>query len=329
MVLVENLKILCETERIEPIAPSWCIVNYLLLKNKNEYNVSLGAVVAASGECSIFSFNRKSIEPMYFNTIGGSDRLKIITGYNTVGIQTTDTEVAFQFIKKGIDDGKGIFISGPEIAVCYGYHDNPDRNKRKVMGFTRWGPGLNGTVPWELFTQFIQMFGKNEGLAYITGIYEPVNSIEIVKLVTEQVIDWQKDHPAVAFGQKQDYYGIDSFQKYINDISDPVVRETIDEAYINCHAIEFQFGGRYWLGTYLKDLAKEFTMDLSRALFKAGNLYLKSHLKLKQFYEYNILDNKTKKEITLAIDWLKEALIIEEMIMKQFIIIRELIKNKQ
>lgn len=329
MALLEKLRKLCEIQEFNPIAPSWCIVNYLLLRNEGENKIPMGAVVAASAECSIFSYKREGIDPMYFSTIGGNERLRISSGYLVKGIRTENAEEAFQFIKKGIDMGKGVFVSGPEIAVCYGYEDNSEKKQRKVMGITKWGPGLNGILSWDQFTRFVEMFGNNEGFAFIDRKIRDTDTKDIVEMLAEQVIDWQENHPAVAFGQKQEYYGLVSLRSFLDDLSIPETRETIDEAYINCHAIDFQSGGRYWLGKYLVDLAKEFDKDLCKSLTEVGKFYLESHLKMKQFYEFDILDNKTEKEIIKAIDWLKEALIIEENILGEFKKIQEIVTNKQ
>ena len=82
----------------------------------------LGAVVAASGEASIFSYTRDSIAPMYFSPIGGDQRLKTCTGYGVKSLRTTDAEEAFLLIREGIDAGMGVFVAGPEVGLCYAQH---------------------------------------------------------------------------------------------------------------------------------------------------------------------------------------------------------------
>jgi len=61
---------------------------------------------------------------MYFSSIGGDQRLETCTGYGVKGLRTTDAEEAFAFICEGIDAGKGVFVAGPEVGLCYGYSDN-------------------------------------------------------------------------------------------------------------------------------------------------------------------------------------------------------------
>lgn len=327
MPVLENLKNLIESERIEPLAPSWSIVNYFLLKNAGDYKVPLGAVVAASAECVIFNYARKSIEPMYFNTIGGFDRLKIISGFSMENLRTSNAEEAFQFIRQGIDEEKGIFVSGPEIAICYGYEDAVNKENRKVYGLSGWGPGLNGTLPWESFKQFVKQFGNNEGFAFVSDHNDPAEKTEVLKMLTGQVIDWQQKHPAVKLGQNQEFYGLEAFRNFIRDLSDPDMRGDIDQAYINCHIIEFQSDGRYWLGKFIMELANKFSGELNTHLATAGNHYLNSFKKLRQFYEYDILDDKTESETTSAIGWLKDAYSLEEKILEEFIAIRNILQT--
>jgi len=206
---------------------------------------NLGAVVAASGEASIFSYAQDSIEPMYFGTIGGNERLKICTGYGVKSLRTTDAEIAFTFIREGIDAGHGIFIAGPEIGLCYGYKDTGIIEEREAYGFTNWGPAFNGIYSWTRFSKHVEVFGEAEGFAYITHESKSESADQILNMIGATVIDWQHKHLATNFGMNQDYYGLTAFRRFINDVRDPEIRTQVDEAYINCHAIQFQLGGRY------------------------------------------------------------------------------------
>lgn len=133
MPKIEELRSLAAKD-IEPCPPSWPLVYHLLILHDSPQDGNLGAVVAASGEASIFSYARDSIAPMYFNTIGGDQRLKCCTGYGVKGLRTTDAEEAFSQLREGIDTGSGIFVAGPEAGLCYGYIDPGRVGERQVYG---------------------------------------------------------------------------------------------------------------------------------------------------------------------------------------------------
>jgi hypothetical protein len=96
MPILKKMFRLAEESVYEPIAPTWCIVNHLLLKTAG-FDVPLGAVVAASGECGIWSYDPRSFGPMYFSTIGGGERLQQVCGYRIVGIRTDDPKKCLCF----------------------------------------------------------------------------------------------------------------------------------------------------------------------------------------------------------------------------------------
>jgi hypothetical protein len=327
MPKLDHLKQLCEkvdaNQEINPEMPSWCMVNYLLLKDSG-CNIHPGAVVAASAECTLFSYTRESISPMYFNTIGGDKRFELISGYSINSIRTDNVEKAFQFIKNGIDSSKGIFISGPEISICYGYEDDQNINNRILHGIAHWGPGLYGEFSWDKFSHFIKMFGNNEGLKVIDHHMKEGTKEEIVEMIIETAIDWQENHPAINYGQKKENYGLTAFQQFIYDLSNRSIRDKVDEAYLNCHVIMSQMGGRYWLGSYLKELADQFKVPSKITLNEIGNLYIKSSELLKQFIDFNI-KKRNEKEIPEALAILKEAYNYEKEIAENFRIIRELL----
>ena len=329
MPKLDHLKQICDDEDANPIInpemPSWCMVNYLLLKYLG-CKIHPGAVVAASAECSLFSYTRDSISPIYFNTIGGDKRLELITGYSIDSIRTDDAEEAFQFIKNGIDSSKGIFISGPEISICYGYENHRNINNRILHGIAYWGPGLYGEFSWEKFSHYIKMFGNNEGLKVINHFRKEGTKEEIVKMLIESVIDWQDNHPAIIYGQKKENYGLKAFLQFISDLSNQSIRDKVDEAYLNCHVIMSQMGGRYWLGLYIKELAGQFEKLLKMTLIEIGNLYIKSSELLKQFIDFNIKE-RNEKEIPEVLAVLKEAYNYEKEIVEKFRIIREILNK--
>lgn len=326
MACLHSLKQLCESKEFDPIAPSWCIVHYLLLQHDGASHIPLGAVVAASATCSLFSYDPNSVAPMYFNTIGATKRMEKVTGYTVDNVRTVEEEDAFQFIKKGIDVGKGIFVSGPEMGLCYGYEEKDDGTDRTLFGFADWGPGFNGKFSWDKFTRFTQAFGENEGFSILNQIGDPSANEEIVESIVEPVLDWPESHPALKYGQKKEFYGLKAFQRFINDVSDPLKRKQIDDAYINCFAIEFQAGGRYWLGHYLKALAQTFQDEVSGLVNSIGDLYIQSYEKLREFQQFDILQNKTEQQITDAIQWLRDAYQFEEKILEDFLVVRQKIK---
>ena len=326
MPKLNQLKQLCErvdiNQEIYPEMPSWCMVYYLLFKDSG-YNIHPGAIVAASAECTLFCYARDSISPLYFNTIGGDERLELITGHSIKSIRTDDAEIAFQFIKIAIDNNKGIFISGPEISICYGYEDNHNINKRTIHGIAYWGPGLFGEFSWNRFSHFIKKYGNNEGLKIIGQRRKEYPKEEIVEMLIKTAVDWQENHPAINYGQKKEYYGLSAFQQFISDLSNRSIRDKVDEAYLNCHVISSQMGGRYWLGLYLKELAEQFEAPLKMTLYEIGNLYIKSSDLLKQFIDFNIKE-RNEKEIPEILAILKEAYDREKDIVEKFKIIREI-----
>ena len=310
---------------IEPSPPSWAIVNFLLIKNNFPASGNLGAVVAASAEATIFSYNRDSIEPMYFCTIGGEQRLKLCTGFNVKGLRTTDSEKAFSHIREGIDAGQGLFMAGPEIGLCYGYDDPGSVEKRQVYGFTNWGPAFNGALSWQHFIKYVETFGEAEGFAYLEQESEPAPVNNILSMLCETVIDWQNQHPAVQFGMKQEYYGLTAFKQFIEDVSNPDMRSQIDEAYLNCHVIQFQSAGRYWLGQYFEQLSGELTGDMRRHLQDIAKLYDKIYTDLKRFIEFDITKVKQETEIRDAVKWLETAYNSDEKILEKFMSLRNLL----
>ncbi|MBN1274583.1 MAG: hypothetical protein JXB26_20160 [Candidatus Aminicenantes bacterium] len=308
---------------IEPCPPSWPLVYHFLITHDSPQKSNLGAVVAASAEVSIFSYARNSIAPMYFSTIGGGERLKICTGHGAKGLRTTDAEEAFAFIQEGIDAGHGIFVAGPEAGLCYGYNDPGSVEQREIYGFTNWGPAFHGIYSWAKFSKHVETFGDAEGFAYLINESQPESVDNILYMIGTTVIDWQNQHPATKFGMKQDNYGLIAFKKLIEDIRNPEIRPQVDEAYINCHAIQFQSGGRYWFGQYLKQLAQQYTGDVQKHLQGISDLYMKVYSNLKQFMEFDIAEGKNEAEIQKAVEWLEEAYRSDKEILEKFISLRK------
>lgn len=311
--------------RIDPIPPTWPLVYHIMIMHDSPENSNLGAAVAASGEASIFSYARDSIEPMYFSTIGGSRRLKMCTGYEVRSLRTTDAEEAFSLIRDGIDTGAGVFVAGPEVGLCYGYNDPGCVEEREVYGFSNWGPAFHGTYSWARFSKHVEIFGDAEGFAYVSYESKPESADHILKMIAETVIDWQHQHPATNFGMKQDDYGLTAFKQFIEDVRDPDIRLQVNEAYINCHAILFQLGGRYWLGHYLKQLARQFTNDFQKHLVGIGNLYIEVFEELKRFMEFNIAEGKNESEVQRAVEWIEKAYHADERILEEFISLRKVL----
>ena len=317
----KELKDLAEKD-INPVPPSWPLVYYLIMEHKSPRDDNLGAAVAASGEAAIFSYARKSIAPMYFCTIGGAQRLKICTGYGAKTLRTTEAEEAFSFLREGIDAGSGVFVAGPEIGLCYGYGDPGAIEKREVYGISNWGPAFDGTYSWEKFSKHVESFGDAEGFSYIYPDSNPESPEDILQMMAMAVIDWQSEHPAVKFGMRQEHYGLASFKHFIEDLRDPEIRGQIDDAYINCHAIVFQLGGRYWLGQYIKQLAGKFADDMKERLIRIGDLYLEVYEMLNRFKELNI-EGRNENEVQKAVDWLEEAHQADDKIYDEFISLRD------
>ena len=247
MPVLDRLKDLAEVP-VDPIPPTWALVFYLMITHDSAEDAGPGAAVAASGEASLFSYDRKSIAPMYLSTIGGNERLKVCTGYAVTSVRTTDPEEAFRFVRDGIDSGGGVFVAGPEIGLCYGYSDPGAVRKRVVYGVSNWGPAFSGRYSWSRFRKHVQAFGDAEGFAYVRRESEPGSAESILRLIAMTVIDWQQQHPGVKFGMQQESYGTVAFRHFIEDLRDPATRAQIEGPYINCHAILFQSGGRYWMG---------------------------------------------------------------------------------
>jgi len=306
---------------IDPVPPTWPLVYYLMIEHDSPGNGSLGATVAASGEASIFSYARDSIAPMYFCTIGGGQRLKTCTGYDVKSLRTTNAEEAFSFTREGIDAGSGVFVAGPEIGLCYGYDDPGAVQEREVYGVSNWGPAFDGTYSWDKFEKHVEAFGDAEGFAYLHRESQPESAETILQMMAVTVIDWQDQHPATKFGMKQDYYGLAAFKQFIEDVRNPETRGQVDDAYINCHAILFQLGGRYWFGQCLRQLAGKFTDNIRECLIRTGGLYLKVHEILNRFTEFNI-EGKNEDEVQGAVDWLEEAYQADERILEEFISLR-------
>ena len=307
MPVLDDLKTLCDREDFPAIPPTWCVVNYFLLKHAGLTDLHMGAVTAASGEVAIFSYNPHDFAPMYFGTIGGSDRLQQATGYRNEGIRTADAEEAFAFIKSTIDAGKGVAMAGPEMGLCYGYEDPDKPEARTVSGVANWGPGFDGTYTWEKFAAYVGDWGMNEGFFTVEKDGESGTPGTIIDITVEQVVIWQEAHPATVYGRNQEEYGLQAFRRYIDDVTDPEVRLTIDSPYINCHALLFQHSGRYWLGTYLREVAGRMPSEQQDLVAEVGTHYLQAATELRRFQEYNILEGKSEEEIAEAMTWLETA----------------------
>jgi hypothetical protein len=321
MPVLRKLQNLALNTIYDPAAPTWCIVNHLLLKSAGT-NLPLGAVVAASGECAIWSYDPQSIAPMYFSTIGSDQRLLQISGYQTIGIRTDDPAKAFEFIAFAIDKGVGVAVAGPEMGLCCGYES--DNTQRKVYGIGRWGPAFDGEYTREQFSEHVQHFGNNEGFWYLEQTGEPASSEDILKMLLATVIDWQMDHPARNW-VKQESYGLLAFQRYLRDVREPELREKIDPPYINCHAILFQADGRYHLGAYLQELAESLPVPVRPLIVEVGSLYIKTHSLLKRFMDFNILEWESEEGIAEAISWVQEAYEADKQILEKMTSIKELL----
>ena len=142
-------------------------------------------------------------------------------------------------------------------------------------------------------------------------------------MIIETAIDWQENHPAIKYGQKKENYGLNAFQQFISDLSNRDIRDKVDEAYLNCHIIKAQMGGRYWLGLFLKELADLFKVPLKKTLYEIGNLYIKSSEFLKQFIDFNIKE-RNEKEIREVLTVLKDVYNYEKEIVGKFKIIRDI-----
>ena len=316
MPILNALYELADSTEYDPIAPTWCIVNHLLLTYAG-VETTLGAIVAASGECAIWSYDPHDIGPMYFSTIGGGERLQQVCGYHIVGIRTDDPDQAFDFISTAIDQGCGVAVAGPEMGLCYGYESGGTRGERKIRGIGRWGPAFNGEYTWEQFSEHVGRFGNNEGFWFLEKTGEPASPEEILNMILVTVVDWQTDHPAKNW-IKQESYGLPAFGQYLRDVADPETRVTIDHPYIYCHAILFQADGRYHLGQYLKEFAENFTAPVSVLLDEIGDLYIETHKQLKRFMDYNILESESKEGIAEAITWVQDAYCADKQILDKF-----------
>ena len=324
MPLLEKLKSLADKD-IEPIPPTWPLVHYVMIENDSPKHGNLGAVVAASGEASIFSYARDSIEPMYYSTIHANQRLKTFTGCSAKVLRTTDEEEAFSFICEGIDAGKGVFVAGPEMGLCYGYEDPGNAEGRRVYGISNWGPAFDGIYSLTKFSEHVKAFGDAEGFGYVHLKSEPVSVDSVLRMLAMTVVDWQEMHVATGFGMKQDHYGLTAFKQFIQDIRDPETRAQIDRAYINCHAIAFQVGGRYWLSQYLRQLSEQFAGDMRNRLAKIADLYMKVYAELYQFQKLNVADGKNEGEVQRAVEWLEAAYHADEGILEGFISLRDIL----
>jgi len=325
MPILENLKKMAD-ETIDPLPPTWGLVYHLLLANETDLVNTLGAAVAATGEASIFSYARNSFEPMYYSTIGFDRRLKECTGYHTKDTEA-DPEKLFAFIRECIDAGKGVYMAGPESGLCYGYEDAGTVEDRVVYGVSNWGPAFNGAYTWSKFAEHVESFRHSEGFSCVVRDDEAAanaSPLSAVKMLARTVSNWQTDHPAANFGMKQEYYGLPAFRQFIEDVRDPDVRPEIEGAYLNCHSILFQFGGRYWVGQYLHALSTSFDGDMRTQLMAIADDYIRVYEGLKRFKEFNILDDKSEEQIQEAADWLDEAYHADERIVEGF----ELLKGR-
>ncbi|MFP4112885.1 MAG: hypothetical protein ACLFUA_00825 [Spirochaetales bacterium] len=313
-------------EHVDPIPPSWPHVYYLLISHSARAGADLGAIVAASGETLVFSYGKESIEPMYCCTVGGTERLVTLTGYRASELRTSDPEEAFGFIRAAVDAGRGLFVAGPEAGLCYGYEDGGEPLERIVHGASpSGGPAINGAVPWEPFSRFVRAFGEAEGYAYVERVSGPESAEHIVDLLAETVVTWQDHHPGADLGQRQECYGVAAFRRFVEDVRDPERRSKIDDAYTRCHLIEFQIGGRYWLGHYLERLASACAEPVRERVAEIGARYVDTAMLLSRFKESKVSHSNGERRVQEAVLTLEQACETEARIVDGFASLRGIV----
>jgi uncharacterized damage-inducible protein DinB len=311
---------------------SWANVYYLLLRHSGVEDVQFEDVVMVCGEGFAFAYSPFHYAPMYLSLKGSGQRLRNLYGYSMVWLKGPaiggDIEQAWKFIKTNLDAGYGIHAEGPESFLIYGYKNPGEKDQRILKCLAKWGPGLDGDVSWEQFSSF-PLFS----FSAIRKTNAPKNSEENDRLLVKAIHDYNKKHPGI--GRKftvsdevtieemknqeitlaEENYGLKGFEAFINDVEDDSMLRGMLQAYLFCHAINFQIWGRQWQSKWFAKRADEYRGKTARLFNKIADAYKEVAEELQEFADTNIKnqeDGKLYRKIRKAIDDLKKAYKYEE-----------------
>ncbi|MFW9783810.1 MAG: hypothetical protein ACFFFB_16110 [Candidatus Heimdallarchaeota archaeon] len=323
-VVLESLARIAEESTIET-SFSWAIVHDILLRFEGEDNLKHEDVVMACGEAMVFAYSPYHYGPMYMSLNGAPKRLRDIFGYFTNWIQGPsiggDLEEAWNFIKNNLNEKHGIHVEGPESFLIYGYKDHGAKKDRVISCIAKWGPGLNGDIQWEQFSEFPALFSFSS----IKKSVAPKSNDENLRMIIKTMVDWQSIHPGFnrqlkvhpevkiedmkgkTFVTGPENFGLNGLKSFIRDIQDEKTLRGMMQAYLDCHAINFHIWGRQWQSNWFKKQSKLVNGELAYLLEQAGEEYLEVAEQLEEFRDSNIKEGDFQEKIKIAVPPLKKA----------------------
>lgn len=330
-VILERLAKIANESTIE-MSLSWASVHDILLRFEGEEDLQHEDIVMACGEAMVFAYSPYHYAPMYFGLAGSVERLKDLFGYFTEWIRGPsiggDLEEVWKFIKKSINDGHGLHVEGGESFLIYGYKDNGDREDRIIKCIAKWGPGLNGDITWEQFSTYPALFSFSS----IKKAVKPKSNDENLKMIVKTMLERQTIHPGFnhqlpvhpeveiedikgkTFNTGPKNFGLKGFEAFINDIQDEKIVRGMLQAYLDCHALNFQIWGRQWQSKWFIKQSNLSKGELAQLLNEVGEAYLDIANNLDKFRETEIREGELQEKLKIAIPPLKEAYNQEEKV---------------
>lgn len=323
-VVIEPLARIAEESTIGP-SFSWASVHDILLRYEGEENLKHEDVVMASGEAMVFAYSPYHYGPMYMSLDGSPKRLRDLFGYYTEWIRGPtiggDLEEGWNFIKKKVNEGHGIHVEGLESFLIYGYKDPGVKKDRVISCIAKWGPGLDGEITWEQFSNYPALFSFSS----IKKSVAPKSNEENLIMIIKTMIEWQSFHPGInrqlmvhpeveiedmkgkTFVTGPENFGLKGLESFIRDIQNEKMLRGMMQAYLDCHAINFHIWGRQWQSKWFKNQSKLAKGELADLLNQTGDAYLEVAEKLEEFRGFNVKEGNFQEKIKLAIPLLKEA----------------------
>ncbi|NHJ48539.1 MAG: DinB family protein [Asgard group archaeon] len=307
---------------------SWANVYDLLLRFEGVQDLNHEDVVMACGEGFAFAYSPYHYAPMYLGLKGSGLRLRNLFGYSIIWLKGPafggNIDQAWDFIKRKLDEGHGIHVEGPESFLIYGYKDPSEKEQRILKCIAKWGLGLDGDITWEEFSSFPAMFSYSS----IVKSNAPLSEEENIRLLVKTMNTFNSKHPGIGskftvmdevtiedmkgkeFELSEKNYGIKAFESFIDDVNNDDMIRGMLQAYLYCHAMNFQIWGRRWQSKWFAKRSKEHKGKIRRLFDKVADAYREVADELQDFVdtnEKNREDGKLYRKVHRAIDDLKKA----------------------
>ncbi|MHA1308561.1 MAG: DinB family protein [Candidatus Heimdallarchaeota archaeon] len=348
-VVLEKIPEIVETYKDQQ-SFSWASVFEVLLRNEGITDLQHEDVVMACGEGFAFAYSPYHYSPMYLGLIGSGMRIRNKFGYSLIWLKGParggDVEEAWEFITTHLDDGHGIHVEGPESFLIYGYKDKGKKEDRVLKCIAKWGPGLDGDISWEKFSSVPVLFS----LSTLVKTNPPIPSAKRNRFLINQIHNFQEKHPGIGlkfpvhpevkidemmgkeFAISKENYGLLAFEQFIKDIQDEERITGMLQAYLYCHAMNFQLWGRQWQSKWFKKQASSYEGTTAKLFKEIAESYHKTAKNLESFIKINTTNFEAKKlheNIAEAIPSIKKAYESEKKAVEAIAKLVEALKPKE